>query len=330
MKKSNNHGVYAELIQQYVDYKRSRGYKMIDVESRLRRFDRLTIERDETEIGISRELFCAWEKLNPTESVTNRQTRVGYLRGFSRYLSLLGYDSYLPKSRKVHSSFVPHIYSKQEMAAIFKECDKLGFYHGRFNSLRGVMPSIIRMLYGTGIRIGEALKLCHKDVDLDTGVLTLRECKNGQDRIVPMSLSLIEICKDYVAYKESLNISVKPDAFFFSSAEGKKCRVTSIGRIFRAVLQRAGICAGMNSKSPRLHDIRHTFCVDSLVKLSETGKDLYNSLPLLMTYMGHKTLSATNRYVRMTQQMFPSLISKMDETYQCIFNDIDMNLEIEE
>ena len=78
------------------------------------------------------------------------------------------------------------------------------------------------MLYGTGIRIGEALKLCHKDVNLALGTLTLHECKNGQDRIVPMSLSLTAICKDYVVYKEHCNMSVEPDAPFFSSADGKR------------------------------------------------------------------------------------------------------------
>ena len=328
MEKANNYGIYSVLIQQYADYKRSRGYKMVDIEKRLHRFDLLTIERNEMEIGISRDLFNAWGNLNPLESERNRETRMFYLRGFSSYLRLLGYDSYVPKLRKVNASFIPHIYTKKEMAAIFKECDKIGSTQNIYNSIRSVMPLIIRMLYGTGIRIGEALKLCHKDVNLATGTLTLHKCKNGQDRIVPMSLSLTVICKDYVIHKESCNMSVEPDALFFSSADGKQCRGTSINRLFKTVLQRAGIFAGTNGKTPRLHDLRHTFCVESLVKMSESGKDLYNSLPILMTYVGHKTLNSTNQYVRMTQQMFPQLIAKVDDTYHCVFQNI--NLETEE
>ena len=65
MEKANNYGIYSELIQQYADYKRSKGYKMVDIERRLHRFDMLTIERNETEIGISRDLFNAWKNLNP-------------------------------------------------------------------------------------------------------------------------------------------------------------------------------------------------------------------------------------------------------------------------
>ena len=143
-----------------------------------------------------------------------------------------------------------------------------------------------------------------------------------------MSLSLTAICKDYVVYKEHCNMSVEPDAPFFSSADGKRCRGTSINRLFKAVLQRAGIFAGAKGKTPRLHDLRHTFCVESLVKMSESGKDLYNSLPLLMSYVGHKSLYPTNQYVRMTQQMYPQLIAKVDDTYRCVFPDI--NIETEE
>ena len=140
MEKANNYGVYSELIQQYADYKRSKGYKMVDIERRLHRFDMLTIERNETEIGISRDLFNAWENLNPLESERNRETRMLYLRGFSSYLRLLGYDSYVPKLRKTKHSFIPHIYTKKEMAAIFKECDKMGSTQCVYNSIRGVMP----------------------------------------------------------------------------------------------------------------------------------------------------------------------------------------------
>ena len=109
MEKANNYGIYSELIQQYADYKRSKGYKMVDIERRLHRFDMLTIERNETEIGISRDLFNAWKNLNPLESERNRETRMLYLRGFSSYLRLLGYDSYVPKLRKTKRSFIPHI-----------------------------------------------------------------------------------------------------------------------------------------------------------------------------------------------------------------------------
>lgn len=81
-----NHGIYASLIEEYVRHKRSLGYKMEDVEERLRRFDQLTIDRGETEIGISKELADEWCKPLPMESGNNRYGRISILRGFSSYL----------------------------------------------------------------------------------------------------------------------------------------------------------------------------------------------------------------------------------------------------
>lgn len=322
MNKSSNHGIYAELITQYIDYKRAMGYKMTDTEERLRRFDRLSIDRNEASIGITKELFDAWSQPYPMESECNRYGRISLLKGFSLYLQLLGYESYVPRMPKYRSTFTPHIYTGQEMAGIFKECDKLMVRRHCMYSIKCVMPVLIRMLYGTGIRIGEAVRLTHGDVDLGNGVLVLRECKNGQDRIVPMSLSLREICKDYVAYKESIGLPMEPDKPFFASPDGRACVAGTVYGQFRVVLQRAGIGHGGRSSGPRLHDLRHTFCVNALVKLSESGQDLYCSMPVLMTYMGHQSLEATNRYVRITQEMYPSLLKKVDETYRYVFPDI--------
>lgn len=324
-----NHGIYARLITEYVSHKRSLGYKMEETEERLRRFDQLTIDRGETEIGISRDLAEAWAKPFPMESDNARYGRISMLRGFSAYLQMVGYVSYVPQLPKHRDNFVPHIYTRQEMASIFRECDKLTLSRHYMYSVRCVMPCLIRMLYGTGIRIGEALKLTHGDVDFEHGVLKLRECKNCQDRIAPMSLSLREVCKDWVAYKQKLNLSVETDTPFFTSADGRKFSESSVYETFRQVLQRAGIGHGGRGVGPRLHDLRHTFCVNALVKLTEEGKDVYCALPILMTYMGHRSIEATNRYVRLTQEMHPLLLLKMDEAYKCLFPDLGKSLEEE-
>lgn len=322
-----NHGIYANLMSEYVSHKRSLGYKMEETEERLRRFDQLTIDRGETEIGISKELADAWAEPFPMESDNSRYGRISILRGFSAYLQMVGYTSYIPRLPKHRNSFVPHIYTRQEMSAIFRECDKLTVARRYMNSTRCVMPCLVRMLYGTGIRIGEALKLTHADVDFEHGVLKLRECKNGQDRIAPMSLSLREICKDWVAYKQMMNLPVTAESPFFTAADGHQFPAGTVYETFRAILQRAGIGHGGRGTGPRLHDLRHTFCVNALVKLTEEGQDLYCSLPVLMTYMGHQSLDATNRYVRLTQEMYPDLLLKMDEAYKCVFPDLGKSME---
>jgi integrase len=324
--KTGNHGIYADLIRQYIEYKRSLGFKMEDTDERLRRFDTLTIERKENKIGISKDLFDAWSRPFPEESDCNRYGRISILRGFSAYLQLIGYNSHIPQMPRYRSTFIPYIYTKQEMQSIFRECDKLFVRRRYMYSQVCVMPVLVRMLYATGIRIGEAVKLRHKDVDLDMGHLVLRECKNGRDRAVPISLSLKEVCKDYVLYKQNQSIGTEAEDIFFTAPDGRPCNAGTIYEIFRTVLFRAGISHGGRSKGPRLHDLRHTFCINALAKMSEAGQDLYYSMPVIMTCMGHQSIEATNRYVRLTAEMYPNILKKVSQTYQYIFPEIGVDI----
>jgi integrase len=220
-----NHGIYAGLIHRYVEYKRSLGFKMEDVEERLQRFDRMTVERKENTIGITKSLFDGWSKIAPLESIVNNYSRISILRGFSAYLQLMGYNSYIPKLPRHKSTFTPHIYTKQEITSIFRECDKLYCHRRYLYSSKCIMPCLIRLLYSTGIRINEALRLTHADVDLESGTLMLRECKNGQDRLIPLSLSMREICRDYLAYKQHVGLPCLPEDRFFTATEARQAKV---------------------------------------------------------------------------------------------------------
>lgn len=319
MNKRFNHGIYADLIKQYIAYKRSLGFKMEDIEERLSRFDHLTIIRKETTIGITKDLFDVWSTRLPQESDTNRYNRICILRQFSGYLQLTGYDSYIPRLPKYNSTFVPHIYTQAELATIFQASDKLFLKRKYMYSQICVMPTLVRMLYATGLRIGEALNLKHKDVHLDKNYLLIRTSKNGQERMVPISLSLTEVCKDFCLYKQTQGLDISGETYFFTALNGSRCQVATIYELFRTVLYKAGIPHQGRGKGPRMHDLRHTFCVNALLKLSEAGMDLYYSMPVLSTYVGHKSVEATNRYVRLTSELYPRLLTKVNTAYQYIF-----------
>lgn len=325
MSRRSNHGIYANLIKEYIAYKRNLGFKMEHIEERLARFDRLTIVRKEIDIGISRELFDEWSKPLPQESATNRYSRISILRQFSAYLQLIGYNSYIPKLPKYSSTFVPYIFTQAELAAIFTASDRLFLKRRYMYSQVCVMPTLVRMLYGTGLRIGEALNLKHKDVHLDKGYLLVSTSKNGQERIVPLSLSLAEACKDYGLYRRRQGLDTGSEAYFFTALNGNRCRVSTIYEIFRTVLYKAGISHQGRGKGPRLHDLRHTFCVNALVKLSEAGRDMYYSMPILSTYVGHGSVEATNRYVRLTAELYPRLLEKVNAAYRYIFPEIGLS-----
>ncbi len=268
-----------------------------------------------------------WSNHFPLETEVNRYLRISTVKGFSLYLQLIGFNSYVPKLPKLRSIYTPYIFTEDEMVRIFKECDRLRVSKNFPRSVKNMIPTLIRVLYGTGIRISEAMNLTHANVNLEEGYMHITECKNNQDRIVPLSISVRDVCKEYCLYKHRIGLSAEPHTPFFTSDKGEKGSSRSIYRIFRMILYRAGIPHGGRGKGPRLHDLRHTFCVNSLIKLSEEGLDLYYSLPILMTYVGHSSINATNRYVRMTKELYPKILSRIDATYQSIFPNLPPNIE---
>lgn len=322
MKKLNDRGIFTELIAQYVAYKKTCGFKMNDVEVRLNVLHRLKTLSKNTDEGITQELFDEWSMPLPGETDNNRYSRIHQLRQFSYYLQVVGYNSYTPKLPPRKSKFVPYIFSLEEIHTLFEASDKLMLKVSNKLAQVWVMPTLLRMLYSTGIRIGEALNLQHRDVNLGKGFLMLRNCKNGQDRIAPMSASLIEVCKDHFFFKQLHLMDTAPDAYFFTALGGSRCQRCTVYEHFRMILYRAGIPHKGRKEGPRLHDLRHTFCVRSLLKMSEAGIDLYCSMPVLSTYIGHNSIKATNGYVRMTNEMFPGILNKMEAAYRSVFPEI--------
>lgn len=323
--KSIKHGAYTSLIKQYMDYKHSQGYKMKSEEFTLGKFNLLTAGQKGAVGGISRELFERWSAPLTNESSKNRYQRIAVLRNFSSWLQICGYDSYMPRLPKAKSIFTPHIYTKEELAALFQASDKLFQKNNQMDGQLCALPALLRILYGTGLRLGEALQLRNRDVCLDKEYLFIRasSSKNGRDRIVPLSGSAIEVCRDLFAYKQRQMIDCNGNNYFFTALNGTKCAATTIYAHFRTALYKAGISHRGRGHGPRLHDLRHTFCVDALVKMSESGMDLYYSLPILSTYIGHQSVQATDQYVRLTAAMYPDLIQQVSNAYRYIFPAIE-------
>jgi len=178
------------------------------------------------------------------------------------------------------------------------------------STIQFIIPAVVRLLYGTGLRISEAISLKNRDVDLQTSVIRIRKSKNGEERLTPLSDTLADVLTQYLNYRNQLPLShIRDDNnFFFVSPNGTYCRAASVYKWFRKILSKSSIVFQGDHKGPRVHDLRHTFAVHSLEKMARTGMDFFCSLPLLSTYLGHKSLGATEQYVRLTSEMYPDLI----------------------
>jgi site-specific recombinase XerD len=185
-------------------------------------------------------------------------------------------------------------------------------YDRHMNNTIFCVPTILRLLYSTGLRISEALSIKNEDVKFDKRYILIRKTKNGCERIVPINDSLFEVLQQYNSYRDKIpvkNVS-SPNSFFFIKSDGKYCNAQSVYKWFRQLQTECGIPYTGNHHGPRVHDLRHTFAVHSMVQLAHEGQDLYSSLPIISACLGHKSLSATEQYVRLTGEMYPELISQ--------------------
>lgn len=305
-------GIYAVHIKHYLKLKRALGHKLRDAEYVFAQFDRLTLERKEETMGITQELAEEWCKKRPNESDNTRRVRVSFLSLFARYLRDAGFPSYEPEVPKYPKSFTPYIFTKEEIRKIISACDTLIIGKKGSDTACEIMPTLIRVLYGTGMRLGEALELKEKDVHLYEKYIIVRDTKNGQDRMLPITDSLVLACSIYLERKRKRTKHTTFDLFFIKS-DGTKCAQSTAYQNFRMILHIAGIPHKGKGLGPRLHDLRHTFACHSLAQMVESGSDIYHSMPVLSTYLGHRTLESTDKYVRLTTEMFPGLTKQISD-----------------
>ena len=148
-------------------------------------------------------------------------------------------------------------------------------------------------------------------MDLEKGILTIREAKNGRDRLIPLSESLLKLLRDY---RENTAYWLCDDDFFFPAPDRTILSPNTVYQRFRKLLWNAGIPYNGKGNGPRLHDIRHTFAVHTLQKWVETGEDLTAMLPVLSVFMGHKSMRATSRYLRLTAEVYPDVVRQVENT----------------
>ena len=156
----------------------------------------------------------------------------------------------------------------------------------------------------------EALLLQRKDVNEDNGYLYIRNGKNNRSRLVPMTDSLTEKCRIYI--DSYLGQTFDPEFYFFYARDPQKPTYDrAIYERFRQYLEKAGI--NHTGHGPRIHDFRHTYCVHRMKQWVLEGKDLNEVLPYLSKYLGHVDFRGTEYYLRLTADLYPELISRMEQ-----------------
>jgi integrase len=257
---------------------------------------------------IPQSLVSEWFKRRPNEKPTTLGSRCSCVGRFLRYAADCGYRVHIPETPKHRGeNYVPYIFTEREIAGFFNACDTMAPYTG--SSRHEVVPVLFRLLYCCGLRASEAANLKITDVDIDKGVLFILEPKNRKDRYVPMSKTLAAVVRNFSELTYLAGSA--GNGFFFMGKYSEHITRSQVYHWFRVCLRRAGIAHRGKGLGPRVHDLRHSFCVHALKSMCSRGFDIYCSLPLLSSYVGHKSIYATQHYLKLTAEMYPELLGQI-------------------
>ncbi len=301
----------ASAMDAYIQDVKERGRQVKNADSPLRNFDRYLTSIGYDKTYVTEEVYANW-----CATLTNLNTRTVYtykmrISLFCKYLNLVGRKGYVPISpREVQCHHIPYIFTHEEMRRLFDVVDSWRDRAYPAGSIAFIMPVLLRVLYSTAARIGEVLQIRNKDIDFGRKVIVLRFTKNHVDRLIPINESLEKVLKQYMEYRSRLGIKDVnvPNGLLFTNMEGKPCRHQILWSRFQIILEIAGIPDQRVKYPPRIHDIRHTACVHSLSKMIQSGRDVYCCMPMLCSFMGHKEVSSTEYYLRLTKEVYPDLI----------------------
>lgn len=304
-------GPLADIIEDFIRFKRAQGYKYLIEENTLSRFSIFSTKYSFPQKVIPENMLIDWFKWRPLEKAGTHHARCSCTCVFLRYAMDYGYKVNFPELPKPRTEkYVPYIFTDEEIRTFLKACDSFGTYEG--SRRHEIIPVVFRLLYGCGLRASEAAALKMKDIDLEHGVITIHEPKNGKERYVPMSPSVTYAMRWFHSHIHPAEFG--EDFYFFSSKYNNHITRHCIYKWFRICLNKAGISHMGKGKGPREHDLRHSFCVHSLRNLYLKGLDIYCVLPILSVYVGHKSIAATQYYLRLTADMYPDICSRLEKT----------------
>jgi integrase/recombinase XerD len=289
----------AQAVAAYVVSKQSLGMRFATEATTLKSFCRFIgdIDIDEIDPGRVRSFL---DGNGPVTWFWHR--KLSALRGLYRfsiareYVTTSPLPTMLPQQPQL---FVPYIYSLDEVRRLIEATTSRE--HRSFSAL--TCRTLLLLLYGTGVRISEALGLDVGDVDLEAQLLRIRDTKFYKTRLVPIGSDLTKILATYASQRDK-RLPTTTDAAFLVTRKGIRPSRAGAESVFKQLREVAMVRRNDGARyQPRLHDMRHTFATTCLIRWYREGADVQRLLPQLATYLGHVHIGGTQRYLSMTPEL---------------------------
>jgi len=299
-------GIHSAL-EDYLTVRRSLGHKLAGAEYLLRQF--LAYLDRAGAAGITTELAVTWATL-PRASAVYHAQRLSAVRGFASWLHSIDPLTEIPPAGVLPARparAVPYIYRDDEITAIMAAAGRL-----RHPMSQCTYQALVGLLASTGLRVSEAIGLDRGDVRPGDGLVRVTRAKFGKSREVPQHPSAAVALGRYAERRDEICPRPQAGSFLLSSAGTRLAYRTALW-VFQHLLQLAGVHAGPGQPHPRIHGLRHTFAVVTLIGWYRAGAEVPALLPVLSTYLGHTDPKSTYWYLSATPELLALAAGRLEQ-----------------
>jgi integrase/recombinase XerD len=297
----------SDALDDYLRLRRSLGYKLDRGGQVLADFvaysDAAGADHIRTDLAVS------WALRTPNPDSPWRAGRLGAVRCFARYLQALDPVHEIPPPGLIprgRGRPVPRLFTKEQVAALMSAARRL-----RTPLQAATVETVVGLLWATGLRVGEVIRLDDTDLDADNALLMVRGSKNGRSRTIPIDCTTADALRSYVGVRNRLVGEPNGDSLFVSTV-GRRLSSGNLGTAFASVVELAGLSTQGESKGLRLGGLRHSFAVQSLLEWHLAGLDVGALLPRLSTYMGHVSPASTYWYLSASSELLRAAAGRID------------------
>jgi integrase/recombinase XerD len=306
-----------QAVQEYLSMRRDLGFKLKEAGQGLLDFVKFMEQRRAS--YITQALALAWAQQPRNAQPVYWAGRLSYVRVFARHRSATdprtqipppGLLPFQPKRAR------PYLYSDKEIENLMRAALKMSCRFERGALRPWVYYCLFGLLSVSGLRLGEARNLELQDVDLKTGLLTIRGAKFGKTRLVPLHASTCQVLRSYISRRNRHWAGRPVSSFFFVSSWGNRLDGGDIHRTFYALSRQIGLRGLSDKRGPRLHDMRHNFATKTLVHWYRSNQDPERRLPILSTYLGHVHVADTQWYLSGSPELMREAMRRLEHRWE--------------
>ena len=306
-----------QAAQEYVAMRRDLGFKLQRAGKELLDFVRFMEQHRAS--YITQALALAWAQQPAHVQPAYWAQRLGYVRGFAQYRSatdprtqipVQGLLPFQPKRAR------PYLYSDAEIRKLLSAALKMPYRCERGKLRPWVYYCLFGLLSVSGLRFSEAHNLELQDVDLKAAVLTIRGTKFGKTRLVPLHRSTCRLLAEYIGRRNRHWRQRAVSSYLFVSNRGNQLNGCEIRRTFYALSRQIGLRGPSDSRGPRIHDLRHRFATNTLLRWYRSNQDPERKLPLLSAYLGHVHVADTQWYLSASPELMREAMHRLEHRWE--------------